>query len=98
MGLPSWNLAFLRRLKVYTVPVSSMSQLSAMSGTSWRSVFMVTSPLNSSTTTPEEVVSVVRWGSSVGGSDHSLRNTPPDSPDSEPSSIPDTAGAVVGSG
>ena len=58
-GLPLWNFALARSLKVYTVP-SSMVQLSAMSGTSLRSVSRVTRPLNTSTTTPAEVVSPVR--------------------------------------
>ena len=48
-----------------------------MSGTSSKSVFSVTSPLYSSTTTKDDVVSVVRCGSKVGGSAHCLRNTPP---------------------
>ena len=58
---------------------SSIVQLAAMSGISAKSVLKATRPLKISTTMPADVVSLVRCGSSVGGSLHSLRKTPPDS-------------------
>ena len=76
-GLPSWNLTSFLRWKVKVRSSLLRSHLVAMSGTMLRSASMVTRPLKTSMTTKAELVSEVRAGSRVGGSEKSRVNSPP---------------------
>ena len=78
------------RENVYVRESLETSQLSAKSGTRFRSVSKETNPPKISTTMAADVVSEVRCGSKVGGSAHNLLNTPPAS-----ISEPTDASAIV---
>ena len=73
---PSWNSTFLRRWKVYTLPSPLVSQLSATSGITLRSLSNETSPENSSTMYAAESASDAQAGSSDIGSPPKRRSSP----------------------